>query len=57
MAEVIFEDEKGQKLAELAGTAIKTREAPRILGMKHNTRTHAHQSKTNARKKSGHCGV
>lgn len=57
MAEVIFEDEKGQKLAELAGTAIKTREAPRILGMKHNTRTHAHQSKTNTRKKSGHCGV
>lgn len=57
MAEVIFEDEKGQKLAELAGTAIKTREAHRILGMKQNTRTHTHHSKTNAHKKCGHFGV
>lgn len=40
-----------KKLAELGRTAIKTREAHRIPGIKQNTRTHTHHSNTNAQKK------
>lgn len=45
-----------KKLAELGRTAIKTREAHRIPGIKQNTRTHTHHSNTNAQKKKKKSG-